>query len=296
MSDYLDVAGCKKITDRILQKLELCIESSAAGNHPNSKGYADQVVYDTKILCDFFTDVPSPTWTTQLITSCEDYSKNNDNAQVMGKKITVINRIFFDIKKFNWDTFQNPSESDVDMDSLFLNYSAEVKLNEAIDRLIDCLKIILKEPGFDFGREMKMNIETVIAGLKQSHDGSMNSVEMWMRSAYALVKELPVFDKFTKAQDIITKTDKVLEESYWLLREIQCRMSMRFKQLFCGPNKDKISGIDTACPPFNMSVTYQNKDKISAIDTIPPGIFPGLLEHRRQIEQSSEEDQNAKQE
>jgi uncharacterized protein YggL (DUF469 family) len=254
MSDTLKIAGCKKISDQILEYLNSLVLAAMSNDYAKSKQFAGKIVYDANHLKEFLPSDKYPKWLTDVIDICDKFSKlGNLNAPDYAKHVVLINDILFDLKNFSWDQSEVVS-SYIDLDAEFAKNAAAGRLDEAIDKLIDCLNIIANEPAFKLNRQTKYDIQTLINNLRRSKNSSESTIKSWLITAGELVKLfIPHIDKVETTIKLLKKTEDAFNEVYRIIDCARYSVSQKLINEFCLGEKfvlklDETTKIQLAIP------------------------------------------------
>ena len=82
---------------------------------------------------------------------------------------------------------------------MFAQYKKESKLNEALDKLINCFEKILNEPDFKLDKKTRENLKTIINSIKNNKNGSESAIRSATASGHEFIKTLiPQLEAYSK--------------------------------------------------------------------------------------------------
>lgn len=239
MNTTLNIAGCQHMANNILQYLSQLLQYAMANDYGKSKEFAAKIVYDGNNLLQFIPEELSPKWLVDAIIKCEEYKTlGNVNAGEYAKKAIVINDIFFELKNFKWESLEIMSEGRIDLDNEFSQCTRAAHLDQAIDRLIDCLRIMANDPAFHLDKKTKVDIESLIRNLHGSKYASESAIRSWVITAAELAKLfVPHMDKIEKSIELVKKTEAAINEVYFIMDNARYQVQQRLIDEFCHGKK-----------------------------------------------------------
>lgn len=239
MNTTLNIAGCQRMTKKILDYLNHMLLFAMANDYNRSKEYAGKIVYDGENLREFIPEDICPKWLNEAITKCKEYHEaGNIGANEYAKKAIVINDIFFELKNFKWESLEITSGEGIDLDNEFSQYTRAAHLDQAIDRLIDCLRIMANDPAFHLDRKTKVDIESLIRNLQGSKYASESAIRSWIVTAAELAKLfVPHMDKIEKSIELVKKTEAAVNEVYFIMDNARHQVKQRLIDEFCHGEK-----------------------------------------------------------
>lgn len=215
--------GCKDLTKQIVALLDDFIKNIVA--HKDTTTCAQSIKHDLEILIKFVGE-ETPKWINTLLELCTNHAKNP------GINRAEIIKIRGDIEHYSWDDFPTNIDS-LNYDKIFIEEAAAVGLNDAIDRLIDCLQIIRDEPTFKLNKSTKSDIDNLINGLNNSKGTSESAIRIWTESGWAFIKTfIPHADKLEALNDFINKTPDAFNEISLKIIDAKNKSVLRIKDEF----------------------------------------------------------------
>lgn len=259
MATKLAITGCVQLTEKILANLQQLIQYAMSNDYGNAKKRAKQIEYDAKNLINFIPENLIPQWLQDVSEKCGVFSNLNVSLQDYGKHAMVINYILFNIQNFSWDEW-NSQFDNIDLDKEFAKEAAAAHLDEAIDRLIACLNIIANTPEFNLGKQVKIDIETLVEHLAQSKHASQSAIKTWLYTAAELVKLfIPHMDKIEKGVELLKQTEAAFDEVCEIIDTATLRATEKIKEQFC--SAEKILPSAAKMPKLFLLDATENEDK-----------------------------------
>lgn len=259
MATKLAITGCVQLTEKILANLQQLIQYAMSNDYGNAKKRAKQIEYDAQNLINFIPANLIPQWLQDVSEKCGVFSNLNVSTQDYGKHAMVINNILFNIQNFSWDEWDSQFDH-INLDKEFAKEAAAAHLDEAIDRLIECLNIIAHEPEFNLSRQTQIDIETLVTNLGKSKHASQGAIRSWLYTAFELVKLcIPHMDKIEKTVELIKKTDAAFCEVYTRLDIAIAAVAKKVRKLFC--SSEKIIPHVTETPKLALTQIIDLEDK-----------------------------------
>ena len=260
MSDMLNLAGCKMITDRILGNLRSFADRAMANDHDRAKGFAAKIAYDAENLKSFIPDNTCPDWLNNAMIKCREFAKMGGlSSGDFSKYAMVIQEIWFDVRTFSWDQWASQYDY-TDLDKEFAKEAAARHLDSAIDRLIDCLNIIASDPEFNLSRQTTIDIQAVVGNLEKSKNASKSAIMSWLYTAGELIKLfIPHVDKIEKGVELLKKTSAAYNEVCEIIDESSRVVALGLKNKFCFGEKIIPLGVET--PSLSLPCNFEDGDK-----------------------------------
>lgn len=260
MANILNLSGCERLTEKILANTRLLVQYSMSNDYTNAKALAKKIEYDAENLQNFIPTGQSPQWLKDIIEKCRGFSNlSNISAADYAKRAIVINDILFALQNFSWGEWETQS-SYVDLDKEFAREAAAAHLDEAIDRLIVCLNIIANTPEFKLGRQVRIDIETLVEHLAKSKHASQSAIQTWLYTAAELVKLfIPHMDKIEKGMELLKQTKAAFDEVCEIIDIATLRATEKIKEQFC--SAEKILPSAAKMPKLLLLEATENEDK-----------------------------------
>ena len=259
MATKLAITGCVQLTEKILANLQQLIQYAMSIDYGNAKKRAKQIEYDAQNLINFIPANLIPQWLQDVSEKCGVFSNLNVSTQDYGKHAMVINNILFNIQNFSWGEW-NSQFDHINLDKEFAEEAAAAHLDEAIDRLIACLNIIANTPEFNLGKQVKIDIETLVEHLAQSKHASQSAIKTWLYTAAELVKLfIPHMDKIEKGMELLKQTEAAFNEACGIIDIATRRATEKIKEQFC--SAEKILPSAAKMPKLLLLAATENEDK-----------------------------------
>ena len=260
MSDMLIIAGCKRLTDKILENMRLFAASSMANDYNSAKGFAAKIAYDAENLKSFIPETTCPDWINNAIVKCREFARlGNLSSGDFSKPAMVIQEIWFELRNFSWDQWASQYDY-IDLDKEFSKEAAARHLDSAIDRLIDCLNIISNDPEFNLSRQTTIDIQALVSNLQKSKNSSHSAIRSWLCTAFELVKLcVPHMDKMEKGVELLKKTQAAFDEACFIVNEVSQAVVCNLKNKFCLGDKIIHQNIETA--KLSLPLGIESDDK-----------------------------------
>jgi hypothetical protein len=220
------IQGCKALTENVLEYLDEFIRNAISRS--SNIQCVKSIAHDLNVMNEFIGQ-ESPDWIKNLIGLCARGQTDPNTTQEIIKLRSAI-------EYFSWEDFYN-DDGDIDKldyDKIFTEEANKNGLNEALDRLVECLEIIKNESQFNFSKQTRIDIETLIIGLKKSKGKSESSIKTWVESVWALIKTcIPHADKIEALNKLLSDTQHAYNDVSFKIIEAKNMVIAKIQNEFC---------------------------------------------------------------
>ena len=231
----IDRSGITKLSNQINDRCTIFVKSIQPNNTASSRKIASETLYDCKILKNMITENKHPQWLIRLIEKCEliQTAEGKEYLSIVAEFVDIM----YEAKQFNWDSAFGDSDNTLNFDKLFDEYKAQSKLDEALEKLIKCLEIILNEPTFNLNRKTREDIKTVINGIRVNKNSSNSAIRSALASLWGLIKTIvPYVDTYEKWCEFSGKLHEAYIDTLNELEDIRIRIQDTVKKEFLNDN------------------------------------------------------------
>ena len=262
MADSLKISGCEKLTAKLLGYFQEFILRAFSNDSGRAMDIAQKICYDCENLKGFIPDGLCPAWLNDSIVQCGEMAQQKGkgiSAENFGKRALAINQIFIEVKDFSWAQWLSQRDC-VDLDKEFAKEAAARHLDDAIDRLIECLNIISNDPEFNLGKQTTVDIQTLVGNLENSKKSSQSAIRSWLYTAGELVKLfVPHLDKIEKGIELIKKTKAAYNEACEIIDGSSHAVALSLGNKFCFGGRIITQGDET--PRLSLPSDLEDGDQ-----------------------------------
>ncbi len=257
----VNLRGYETKTQLIIDTLSKLVRDAYSGQHQSSN-LAKSISYECETLLGFLSTSAAPPWIAALKAHCDTFANPQNNAAKV-KSFEDIFLVSTTIKTFDWNKFFEEEQGGfIDFDGLYARYKKESKLDEALEKVIACLEVILAEPSLSLSIDTKENIQTIISTIRRSKNASLNAVHATVVSTrdllFAIAKLIP---KLPEAIGVAVKVKPLLENGYDALGEVYIELNLILNKLNQDAQRKFHAGFSLP-PPAELKLEANGKEQL----------------------------------